>query len=139
MTGIILLHLVTGIAFLAVTLAVQGASHFAINRAHYASIDHLRADPIVPLGLGAAFVQGVLMSGALQMWKGDAAGLADALIVSASFGLFLTSYISFAEPAKYRVPHIPTWIKVEFLTSTVQFLVFGCVLALIHGVMGTEF
>lgn len=127
-----LAHLLSVIGFVFVTLLAQGVSHFALNKDHYKSIAHLRPDPIVPLGLSAAAVQGLLMSLALSAWRGDAIVVIDGLWVAGAFGLFLSTYISFAEPSKYAVPNIGKWMRVELSTSFVQFALAGLLLGLIH-------
>jgi hypothetical protein len=47
-------------------------------------------------------------------------------------GTFLGSYIVLAEPAKYVVPSIASWMAVEAAASFLQFLLFGVLLGLIY-------
>lgn len=132
----ILLHLVSVVAFVVVTLAVQGASHFALNKEHYKSLSHLRPDPIMPLGLSAAAIQGLVMSVALVAWRGDEPALTDGFWVAAAFGSMLASYIGMAEPAKYTVPDVGKWMRVELSASVLQFAVWGLLLGIIHTTLG---
>ena len=44
--------------YLVATFVVQATSHFAINRAHYASVTFLRAEPIFVLGILSMLLQG---------------------------------------------------------------------------------
>ena len=132
----ILRHVLSVLAFMLASFAAQGLSHFVINAAHFASIDHLRAEPIIPMGLAAMVVQGLIMSVALHQWRGRTARLVDGIIVAGAFGLFLVAYIALVEPAKYTVPNIPTWIGIEAGMGVIQFTLFGLLLGVIHAWRG---
>ena len=132
----ILVHLASMVSFVVVTLAVQGASHFALNKEHYKGISYLRPDPIIPLGLSTAAIQGLVMSVALVAWRGTEPVLTDGLWVSAAFGVVLASYIGMAEPSKYTVPDVGKWMRVELSASFVQFAVWGLLLGIIHTTLG---
>jgi hypothetical protein len=122
----------TVLAFMCVTFAVQGTSHFVLNADHFASISFMRPDPILPMGFAVMIIQALIFSFAmLRLWP-DGATIQQSLMVSASMGLFLASYIALAEPAKYAAPSIPAWIAVESTASFVQFAVFGVLLGLIY-------
>ena len=96
----------------------------------------MREDPIIPMGLAAMVVQGLVMSLALQAWRGLDATLANGFAVAITFGLFLIAYIALAEPAKYAVPDIPAWMRIEVIVGLLQFSVFGLVLGFIHSKLG---
>jgi hypothetical protein len=49
------------VAFAFATMTVQMLNHFVVNKQHYAAISHLRAEPIIPLGLLAMFVEGIIL------------------------------------------------------------------------------
>lgn len=120
------------VAYMVVSFAVQGTSHLWLNKAHYAAAGFTREDPIIPLGLAAMAIQGLLMSAVLTAWKGDAATVADGLAVAGAFAVMLLSYNSLAESSKYRVPSIGKWIGVELGTGAIQFTLFGLALGAIH-------
>jgi hypothetical protein len=42
------------------------------------------------------------------------------------------SYIALAEPAKYAVPNVATWVMVEVVAGAVQYTLVGLALALAH-------
>ncbi len=127
-----MVHVLSVLAFVVVTFAVQATSHFVLNKAHYDGVGILRGDIIMSLGLVTMIVQGLIMSIALHMWrKGDVA-IWDGMTVSLAFGLFLGTYISLTEAAKYQVPSVTDWIRVEALSSSLQFVAFGLLLGLIH-------
>ena len=56
----------------------------------------------------------------------------DSIRLAWMFGLFLVSYIGFAEAAKYEIPDIGAWIGVEFLVGFAQFTLAGFFLGLAH-------
>ncbi len=125
-------HLLSILAFMVVSFAAQGLSHFVINAEHFAAIPFMRPDPIIPLGLLVMIIQGATISIALHRWRGGAATLSDGVLIAAAFGTFLVSYIAIVEPSKYAVPSPVDWILVEATTGLAQFAVFGVLLGLIH-------
>jgi len=125
-------HLISVIAFMMVTFAVQGFSHFLLNKDHFAEVGFLREAPIMPLGFAVMIIQGLIISLALSRLAPTTPNPQDAVLVSLAFGLFLGSYIALTEPAKYAVPSILAWVKVEALASAIQFSLFGLLLGLIH-------
>lgn len=127
-----MVHILSTLGFMVVSFAVQAASHFKINKAHFDAMTLTRENPILPMGMAAMVIQGVIMSLALASWKGSAVTITDGLVLSLVFGLFLLAYIGLAEPAKYSVPSIASWMKVEFAASAVQFTLFGLALGYIH-------
>jgi len=129
-------HSLTVLAFVVISFAVQGTSHFIINANHYAAIDFLRPEPWVPFGIGVMLVQGTLATIALEVWKGQQATVLDGVKLSGLLGIFLGAYIAVAEPSKYSAPSMVEWIAVEAPSSLVQFLVFGVVLGAIHARFG---
>lgn len=122
----------TVVAFVIVTLSVQGLSHFAINADHFASIPFVRAEPIMPLGFAVMVIQALIFSFVMSRLFPNGATIQQALMVSGCFGLFLGSYIALTEPAKYAAPSIAAWITVESVASITQFLTFGLLLGLIY-------
>lgn len=127
-----MLHILSVLAFIAVTFAVQATSHFVINKTHYESMGILRSEIILSLGFITMAIQGLIMSLVLQQWQGGAVMLKHGLLVALAFGLFLGAYISLTEAGKYEVLSISAWIRTEALASSIQFLAFGLALGLIH-------
>lgn len=125
-------QILTVLAFMFVSFGVQGLSHFVINVEHFAAIEFMRADPVLPMGFAAMIIEALIIGFVMSRLWPAGASIQQGLIVSASFGLFLASYIVLAEPAKYAVPSIPAWMLVEILASTAQFGVFGVLLGLIY-------
>lgn len=125
-------HLLSVLAFIIVSFAVQGLNHFVINKAHYDGIEFARAEPVMALGFIAMIIQGFILTFAMTKLTSTSTWINNGLLVSLSFGLFLAAYIALAEPAKYVAPSIPSWILTEGLASTIQFVIFGVVLGIIH-------
>jgi len=122
----------TIVAFILVTFGVQGMSHFAINVEHFAAIEFMRPKPIMVLGFTVMIIQALIIGVVMLRLYPDGATLKQAISVSASFGIFLGSYIALTEPAKYAAPSIPAWIIVEGTASFIQFALFGVLLSLIY-------
>ncbi len=131
-------HAISVLAFFFVTMAVQAGSHFVINVDHYYAIEFMRSEPIMPLGIAAIIIQAIIMSLLTQhLSSNHSSRIANSIfktgiIVSLSFGAFLSSYILLASPAKYSVSDIPQWILVEGSASLIQFSIFGVLLGIIH-------
>jgi len=125
-------HILTVPAFMIVTFAAQGLSHFVINKEHFDAIAFTRPEPIMPLGFTVMIIQGLILSYALASWRGKAVTLRDGVMISLAFGLFLVAYVALTEPAKYAVPSIPDWMVIEGTVGLVQFAVFGLALGFIH-------
>ena len=85
-------HLLSILAFMTISFAIQGASHFSINTTHYAGIDFMREAPIMPMGFAAMITQGLIMSLALSRLAPNNTTVKDGVIVSLAFGAFLAAY-----------------------------------------------
>ncbi len=127
----------TVLAYVVVTFAVQGASHFGINAAHYAAISILRAEPLIPMGIGSMLIQGALFAGLYPTFTRGDATVWSGVKFSWALGGFLASYIVLGEAGKYAIPSIPAWIVVEASVAFVQYTVFGALLGLIYRSKGS--
>jgi hypothetical protein len=115
------------LAYIVVTFVTQGVSHFAINHAHYTAVTFMRAEPVFALGIVSMIVQGVILTYLYPFYSGGASDWRRGLSYGILLGLFFVSYPALAEPAKFQVPSIPSWIGVETVTGLVQFGLFGLV------------
>lgn len=116
------------VAYIICTFAVQATSHFAVNREHYAAVTFLRPNPIFALGLAAMALQGALLTQLYSRYAGNTAGWRHGLRFGLVVGAFFVSYPALAEPAKYSVPSISTWMLVEAAAGALQFGLFGLAL-----------
>ncbi len=124
--------LLTALAYVAATFAVQATSHFALNADHYRSIPILRAEPLFVLGFSSMLIQGLLFGLLFPVFDSDRRPIRNGLVFSWAMGLFLASYIALAEAGKYMVPSLASWIGVEAGAAAAQFTLFGVLLGLIH-------
>jgi len=124
--------LLTALAYVAATFAVQATSHFVLNADHYRSISIMRTEPLFVLGFTSMLIQGLLFGLLFPVFDGDRKPIRNGLVFSWAMGLFLASYIALAEAGKYVVPSLASWIEVEAGAAAAQFTVFGILLGLIH-------
>lgn len=122
----------TVLAYVVITFGVQGASHFAINTAHYAAIPIMRTDPLIPMGLASMLIQGSIFALLFPVFARGAATVSSGVRFSWALGGFLASYIVLGEAGKYAIPSLSSWIAVEGSVAFVQFTAFGVLLGLIH-------
>ena len=122
----------TVVAYVVTTFAVQGTSHFAINADHFAAIPIMRTEPILPLGIAAMVIQGLVFGWLYPVYANGASTLRKAIGFSWLIGGFLASYIVLGEVGKYAIPSISSWIGVELSAAFVQYTLFGVCLGLVH-------
>ena len=125
-------------AYVISTFLVQATSHFAISKAHYAAVGFLRAEPVFLLGILSMLVQGVILT---HLYRHYAAGASD-WMKGWKFGLltgaFFVSYPALAEPAKYMVPSVSSWMTTEAIAGFVQFSLFGLTVGRLFRTSDTE-
>jgi hypothetical protein len=124
--------ILTVLAYVIATFAVQATSHFGINAEHYAQLPNLRPEPIVPMGITAMLVQGLVMAWLYPRLDGAGSSIWHALRFAWVMGAFLVSYIALGESGKYLVPSIASWLAVETIAGFCQFTLFGLMLGLLH-------
>ena len=129
-------HILTVIGYVAVTLLVQGTSHFVVNAAHYAAVPHIRPEPLIAFGILSMVVQGTILSVVYAQRRGGETGPGGALRLAWAFGGFLLSYTALAEVGKYAVPDPASWIAVETGAAAVQYTLVGLVLWAAHARTG---
>jgi len=120
------------LGYVVVTFLTQGTSHFAINREHYAAVASLRTEPIFALGIASMLIQGSILSYLYPIFCRGGSSWIKGLGYGVLIGVFFVSYPALAEPGKYIVPSIPSWIMVEGSVGLIQFGLFGLLLAAIY-------
>lgn len=125
-------HVLAALAYVAATFITQATSHFVINTDHYASVTHLRKEPIFPLGALSMLIQGGALSYLYTRTVGAGHSILDAVKFTWLVGGMLVSYIAFAEAAKYSVPAVVPWITVEVGAGFVQFTLYGVLLGFLY-------
>ncbi len=122
----------TVLAYVLTTFLVQGTSHFALNAGYYAGIPIMRAEPIVPFGLGAMVVQGWIFALLFPVFNRGGSPVRNGLLFSWAVGGFLASYVVLGEAGKYAIPSLSSWMVVELGAAAVQYTLFGALLGLLH-------
>ena len=125
-------HLLAILGYVVATFATQAVSHFVIAKPFYDSIPFLAPNPIFALGIASMLVQGAILSFVFSRSKFYEGGVMGALFLSWLFGAFLVSYIALAEPAKYAVPDVMSWMGVELVAGAVQYTLVGLTLWIAH-------
>ena len=120
------------LAFVIASFIVQASSHFAINTGHYAAIEFMRKDQIVELGIFTMLLQGAILAYFYPFFYQSGAPVLQGLKYGLLMGLFLGSYITLVEPAKYAAPSVSEWIVVEGMVSLAQFSLYGVLVGLIY-------
>ena len=123
----------TVLAYVLATFAVQAVSHFAINAEHYRSIPIMRAQPIFFLGVLSMLIQGTVFGFLFPIFDRGPSRIRSGLLFSWILGGFLASYIVLAEPGKYEISSVASWVRVELVAAAAQFTLFGLLLSLVHG------
>ena len=124
--------LLTVLAYVVTTFAVQGTSHFVVNKDHYAAISIMRAEPVIAMGVTSMVIQGLIFALLFPTFNRGTSAVRNGLVFSWAIGGFLASYIALGEAGKYAIPSIPSWFAVETAVAAVQYSVFGALLGLIH-------
>lgn len=120
--------LVGTLIYVVATFATQAASHFVINRAHYAAVGFMRPEPIFALGVSAMLLQGAILTHLYGRYARESSDWRRGWRFALLAGAFFVSYAVLAEPAKYNVPSVPSWMWVEAAAGFVQFSLFGVAL-----------
>ena len=123
---------VTVVAYVLISFAVQGTSHFAINADHYAAIPIMRPEPMIALGITSMVIQGFIFGWLYPVYANGASTLRKSIGFSWLIGGFLASYIVLGEVGKYAIPSVSSWIAVEAGAAFAQYTLFGVCLGLIH-------
>jgi hypothetical protein len=129
-------HVLSTLAYMVGTFAVQATSHSAINREHYASVSFMRPEPIFALGILSMVLQGGILSWLYSSVVRESAGWRNGLSFGLLAGTFFVSYLALAEPAKYQVPSVGRWMATESVAGLVQFGLFGLAIGWIHSRFG---
>mgnify|MGYP003494741074 CR=1 FL=1 len=129
-------HLLSVLGYVVCTFAVQGTSHVVVNKAHYAAIPLLRAEPIVAMGISSMVIQGAVLTFLYSRSDLAERGLIGALVAAWAVGLVIVSYIALAEYGKYNLAGFASWATVEVTVGVIQFTLIGIALWLAHRFAG---
>jgi hypothetical protein len=91
-----------------------------------------RAKPIIPLGMAAMVVQGVLLIWLYPRFHRQASPAKSGLLFGALAGLFLASGAIWVEVGKFQFADSITYLVLETIYEVVSFAALGLVIALRH-------
>jgi hypothetical protein len=120
------------VSFIIVSFILQALSHFVINTEHYASVDFVRNEPILWMGVLTMVIQGSILSYLFPKVSLHKNVIKNGLFFGISIGIFFVSYIAMVEPSKYAVENVTNWFLVESMVGLTQFALFGICLGVIH-------
>lgn len=126
-------------AYVAVTFVLGFVWHLVLFKQLYHDLGIFTRidDPIIPLGLSAMVVQGVVLAYAYPLLGPRCAPLRDGIVFGLVAGLFIASSAVLAEAAKQKVSSLPTWLIVETVYYALQFGLSGAAIGLIYGSQAT--
>jgi hypothetical protein len=124
-------HALRTTVYVVTTFAVQGVSHFIVSAEHYAVVNHMRAEPIFPLGILAMLCQGGVLSYLYSRSEWAQRSILHSVAFGWHAGAFLVSYLAFAEAAKYTVPDAMSWMATEVTSGFIQFTLYGAALGML--------
>lgn len=125
-------HALAVAAYIVATFATQAVSHFVLNVDHYATLPHLRIEPIFSLGFLSMLIQGTALAFLFAHSEWAKRTMLNTVLFAWLGGSLIVSYIAFAEAAKYSIFSIPAWIRVEISAGLIQFTLYGLALGLIY-------
>lgn len=127
-------------AYVFVTFAMGFLWHLILFKATYQKLGIFSRidDPIIPLGLTAMILQGLVLA-YLYPFVARSGGttIIEGLRFGLLMGLFIASSAVFAEAAKQRVSSLTTWLALETLYYALQFSLAGVLIAFCYAVKST--
>lgn len=118
-------------AYIVTTFILGFVWHLVLFKATYQQLGIFSRidDPIIPLGLIAMILQGLVLAYLYPLISRGGAVLPEGLRFGLLMGLFMASSAVFAEAAKQRVTSLPTWLVLESVYYLIQFSLAGLAIA----------
>ncbi|MCE9535866.1 MAG: DUF1761 domain-containing protein [Nitrospirae bacterium] len=92
-----------------------------------------RRDPIIPLGLMAMLIQGLILSYAYPIFSQGTYTVKTGARFGLLIGTLFASMAVFAKAAKQNVTSLPTWLVLEATYYLFQFSLVGAAIGAIYG------
>ena len=92
-----------------------------------------REAPIMPLGMAAVIIQGVVMAYFYPLYYRGGHPVAQGIKFSLIIGLMVYTVMGFATAAKIRIEPVSTYLLYHTIFQFIQFTVAGAVIGLIFG------
>ena len=120
-----------------VTMVIAMPWHFVWFHDLYAQLGiYNRQAPIIPLGMFSMVIQGLILAYLYPFFYKAGHPVIQGIKFGLLMGLYLYSVSTVANAAKIMVTSIPTWLGIQALFHTVQFVLAGAVIGLAYRRMG---
>ena len=97
-----------------------------------------REEPIVPLGVLAMIIQGVVIAYLYSFYYRGGPPVIEGIKFSLIAGLLIYTVMGFATVAKFQIEPVSTFLTYHTIFQAIQFIVTGTALGLIFGRKGHE-
>ncbi len=119
--------------YVVLNLTVAVVWHLVLFKATLAAATPFaRAEPIVPLGMSAMVVHGVMLIWLYPRFHRPGSAVRSGLLFGALAGLFLAAGAIWVEVGKFRFADGVTYLVLETVYEVVSFAALGLVIALRH-------
>lgn len=92
-----------------------------------------RGEPIMPFGMLAVIVQGLVIAYLYPFWYQGGKPVASGIKFSLMMGLMVYTVMVFATAAKFKIEPVSTFVLYGTIFQLIQFVVTGAALGLIYG------
>jgi hypothetical protein len=134
------LRLVAGLfAYLIPTFILGYVWHLVLFKARYDALEIYRADMIIPFGVLAMLIQGVIFAWLYQQLFAmrDGSWLANGLLFAALGGVLSWTLTTVAVAAKHRMASVPDFVMIETAFTAVQWVIAGPLIAFVFSRLGS--
>lgn len=90
-------------------------------------------DPVIPLGLSAMVIQGIILAYVYPLVSRRSRPVVDGLRFGVLVGVFLATSAVLAEAGKNYVASLGTWLVLETSYYLLQFMLSGLAIGLVYG------
>ncbi|MCZ6837204.1 MAG: DUF1761 domain-containing protein [Planctomycetota bacterium] len=127
------------ISYFVITMAIAYPWHMIWFHDEYVQMKAFtRAEPIIPLGMLAILIQGVVMAYFYPLFYRGGRPLIQGIKFGLLIGLMVYSVMGFATAAKMDINPIPTFLAYHTVFQALQFIATGAAIGIIFGDLGRE-
>ena len=120
--------------YIIVSMALAMPWHFVWFHDLYHRLGiYTRQEPIIPLGMLSMLIQGLILAYLYPFFYKAGHPVMQGIKYGLVMGLYLYSVSTLANAAKMTVTSLPTWLGIQALFHTVQFVLAGAVIGLVYG------
>ncbi len=125
------------LGYTVITMAFAAVWHLVWFKELYHQLGiYNRSTPIVPLGLAATLISGVVLSTLYPRFYRGGHPITQGVIYGLAFGAFAYSYSTLALGAKATVTSLPTWLGLQMLFHVIHSVLAGAIIGLSYGRTG---